>query len=88
MKFWSELLQALCAAVLPVAAVWAVRLLRELVGKALERVNEVSPDIAGILQAVCLTAVRAAEQIYGGGAGAEKLRYASGVAETMLQNTG
>lgn len=88
MQFLSDLLQAICAAALPVVAVWAVRLLRDFAERGLKRVGEASPDVAHILGEVCQTAVRAAEQIYGGGTGAEKLQYASNAAEMLLKQYG
>ena len=85
LKTISELLQALVLAILPVVAGYAALYLKK-------KGEEVSANLSGearyALALVVKTAVFAAEQVYGNGAGAEKKAYAIEVVQKWVDTSG
>ena len=85
LKTISELLQALVLAILPVVAGYAALFLKK-------KGEEVSANLSGearyALALVVKTAVFAAEQVYGNGAGAEKKAYAIEVVQKWVDTSG
>ena len=88
MELVNKLLQTLLEVALPIlvtaAATW-------MVGKAVEIFKSVAmknPDVAAYLMEICNTAVRAAEQIFGGEKGKEKKAYAMKLVEAYLAQLG
>ena len=88
MELLSKILQAVLEAALPILAAavagWAV-------GKAIEifkKIRDKNPELYEILKVVCREAVTAAEQVYGGEHGREKLQYAINVVEKYLAAKG
>lgn len=88
MELLSKVLQAVLEAALPVLAAalasWAI-------GKAIEifkKLKDKNPELYEILKVVCREAVTAAEQVYGGEHGHEKLNYAINVVEKYLAAKG
>ncbi len=88
MELVNKLLQTLLEVALPIlvtaAATW-------MVGKAVElfkRIAMKNPDVAAYLMEICNTAVRAAEQIFGGEKGKEKKAYAIKLVEAYLAQLG
>ena len=88
MELVNKMLQTCLEVALPILvsalATW-------MVGKVVElfrRIAQKSPDAAAYLMEICSTAVRAAEQIFGGEKGKEKKRYAIKVVEAYLKQVG
>lgn len=88
MELFSKILQAILEAALPILAAalasWAI-------GKAMEifkKLKDKNPELYEILKVVCREAVTAAEQVYGGEHGSEKLQYAINVVEKYLAAKG
>lgn len=88
MELFSKILQAVLQAALPILAValasWAT-------GKAIEifkKLRDKNPELYEIMKVVCREAVTAAEQVYGGGEGQQKLKYAINFVEKYLSAKG
>ena len=88
MEILSKILQAVLEAALPILAAalasWAT-------GKAIEifkKLRDKNPELYEILKVVCREAVTAAEQVYGGDHGQEKLKYAINFVEKYLNAKG
>ena len=88
MELVNRLLQTLLEVALPIlvtaAATW-------MVGKVVEifkKISQRNPDVAAYLMEICNTAVRAAEQIFGGEKGKDKKEYAIKVVEAYLKQIG
>ena len=88
MELVNKLLQTLLEVALPIlvtaAATW-------MVGKVVEIFKKIAmknPDVAAYLMEICNTAVRAAEQIFGGEKGKEKKAYAIKLVEAYLAQLG
>ena len=88
MELFSKILQAVLQAALPILAAalatWAT-------GKAIEifkKLRDKNPELYEIMKVVCREAVTAAEQVYGGGEGQQKLKYAINFVEKYLAAKG
>ena len=88
MELVSKLLQTLLEVALPILvsalATW-------MIGKVVElfkKISQKNPDVAAYLMEICNTAVRAAEQIFGGEKGHKKKQYAIKVVEAYLLQVG
>ncbi len=88
MNLISTILQAVLEAALPIlvtaAAGW-------MVGKCIEifkKVKDKNPELYEIMTVISTKAVEAAEQIFGGGRGAEKLEYAKNIVKSYLAAKG
>ena len=88
MELFSKILQAVLQAALPILAAalasWAT-------GKAIEifkKLRDKNPELYEILKVVSREAVTAAEQVYGGGEGQQKLKYAINFVEKYLAAKG
>lgn len=88
MELVNRLLQTLLEVALPIlvtaAATW-------MIGKVVEifkQIAQKNPDVAAYLMEICNTAVRAAEQIFGGEKGKEKKAYAIKVVQIYLARVG
>jgi LL-H family phage holin len=88
MELVNKLLQTLLEVALPIlvtaAATW-------MIGKVVEifkKIAQKNPDVAAYLMEICNTAVRAAEQIFGGDKGKEKKAYAIKMVEAYLAQVG
>ena len=88
MELANKLLQTLLEVALPIlvsaAATWMISKWVEIF-KTLSKKN---PDVAAYLMEICNTAVRAAEQIFGGEKGKEKKAYAMKHVEAYLKQMG
>lgn len=84
MNLLSQVLQAVLTAVIPVVVVWFIYQIRDLTKKLYERIEDENPSIAYLLRTFAADAVRAAEQIYGGGKGEQKFDYALKSIEGLL----
>lgn len=85
LKTISELLQALVLAVLPVVAGYVALYLKK---KADSVVVSLSDETRKLLSLMVRTAVFAAEQVYGEGAGEAKKEYAISVVQKWLDKSG
>lgn len=88
MELLSKILQAILEAALPILAAalasWAI-------GKAMEifrKLKDKNPELYEITKVISREAVHAAEQVYGGEHGSEKLQYAINVVEKYLAAKG
>lgn len=88
MEIVNKMLQTCLEVALPILvsalATW-------MVGKVVELFKKIkmkNPDAAAYLMEICSTAVRAAEQIFGGEKGKEKKKYAIKVVENYLAQMG
>ena len=88
MELVNKLLQTLLEVALPIlvtaAATW-------MIGKVVEifkKIAQKNPDVAAYVMEICSTAVRAAEQIFGGEKGKEKKAYAIKLVEAYLSQVG
>ena len=88
MELFSKILQAVLQAALPILA---VALASWVTGKAIEifkKLRDKNPELYEIMKVVCREAVTAAEQVYGGGEGQQKLKYAINFVEKYLEAKG
>ena len=88
MLLLSKVLQAVLEAVLPILA---VALTAWVCGKAVEifkKLKDKNPELYEICKVVSREAVTAAEQVYGGGSGKQKLEYAINFVEKYLEAKG
>jgi len=88
MELVNKLLQTLLEVALPILV---TALATWMVGKVVElfkRIAQKSPDAAAYLMEICNTAVRAAEQIFGGEKGKEKKAYAIKLVQAYLAQIG
>jgi LL-H family phage holin len=85
LKTISELLQALVLAILPVVAGYVALYLKKKTDEVYVSLNQ---DTKYALGLVVKTAVFAAEQVYGNGAGAEKKAYAIEVVQKWVDGSG
>ena len=88
MELFSKILQAVLQAALPILA---VALASWVTGKAIEifkKLKDKNPELYEIMKVVCREAVTAAEQVYGGGEGRQKLKYAINFVEKYLSAKG
>lgn len=88
MELFSKILQAVLQAALPILA---VALASWVTGKAIEvfkKLRDKNPELYEIMKVVCREAVTAAEQVYGGGEGQQKLKYAINFVEKYLSAKG
>lgn len=88
MELFSKILQAVLQAALPILA---VALASWVTGKAIEifkKLKDKNPELYEIMKVVCREAVTAAEQVYGGGEGQQKLKYAINFVEKYLSAKG
>lgn len=88
MEFFNKMLQAVLEVMLPIlvtsAAGW-------MIGKCIEifkKVRDKNPELYEIMVVISKKAVEAAEQIFGGGRGAEKKEYAKMVIQKYLSAKG
>lgn len=88
MELFSKVLQAILEVALPIlvasGATW-------MVGKCIEifkKIRDKNPELYEILVVISRKAVEAAEQIFGGGKGAEKLEYAKKIIVKYLAAKG
>ena len=88
MELVNKMLQTCLEVALPILvsalATWMIGKVVELFRKIAQK----NPDAAAYLMEICSTAVRAAEQIFGGEKGKQKKQYAIKVVEAYLQQVG
>ena len=88
MEFFSKMLQAVLEIALPMLVASATGWM---IGKCIEifkKVRDKNPELYEILVVVSHKAVEAAEQIFGGGKGNEKLEYAMDIVQKYLAAKG
>ena len=88
MELANKLLQTFLEVAMPIivsaAATWMISKWVEI----FKKLSKKNPDVAAYLMEICNTAVRAAEQIFGGEKGKEKKAYAMKLVEAYLSQIG
>ena len=88
MELANKLLQTLLEVALPILVTAAATWMIEKWVEIFKKLNKRNPDVAAYLMEICNTAVRAAEQIFGGEKGKEKKAYAIKLVEAYLKQIG